>query len=194
MQYITKYKVKSNDWPGEVVLTFEAGELSHAENMRSVTPAIWDIYQKYLLPISEEHLSRYAESMAGIIIYEAVKIAPVNEKIAMFCAAFKIYEGVPYKATSREGNIFTKDIEVTPELLKIYFEGNYWPPQKSIANYVKNINNIRVDAHKAAGNYTRTASGNTGKTTTSYANRTSKSGESPAEMAESLFNRRHSNR
>lgn len=69
---------------------------------------------------------------------------PTNEKIALFCRYFERYNKVKYKISKAESGMIQK-VEVTEDLLERYFLcRDWWASVKSVTNYVKNINQVRV--------------------------------------------------
>lgn len=78
---------------------------------------------------------------------EKVNELPVNEKIALFCRAYKYYKLIPYKVSpSDAGKI--KHIDINKQLLKVYFTSNnfLFKGKHSISNLVKYFNELRSEA------------------------------------------------
>lgn len=66
-----------------------------------------------------------------------------NEKIALFCKYYEQYTSIKYKISPREIGMI-KNVEVTDDLLDKFFRSTeFWAKVKSVAYYVKNINEIR---------------------------------------------------
>lgn len=77
------------------------------------------------------------------------KPSAVNEKIALFCRFYEEYSGgVKYKISKAEIGMINR-IEVTEELLKVFFNTKeWWAKVKSVTYYVRNINEIRLLSHR----------------------------------------------
>lgn len=77
------------------------------------------------------------------MLFEKQK-AHTSDKIALFCLYYERYTGVKYRPTRKEvGQI--REVQVTDDRLQAYFEcREWWAKTKSIAFYVRNINDINL--------------------------------------------------
>ena len=98
-------------------------------------------YLSKILPWKEEYL----QATKGFTVEEIKEeVRTSAHKIALFCDYFKQTYDTAYKVSSAESGMIAK-VEVSWELLKVYFEcKEWWCDVKNITNYCKNINQIMV--------------------------------------------------
>jgi len=76
---------------------------------------------------------------------------PVNEKIALFCELFEKSQGIKYKTCAADiGKLkaLTLPADELRFVLEVYFSSNEWYlTPKSIANFIKKFNEVRVLAY-----------------------------------------------
>lgn len=142
---LTYYKISTTGF--HVYLCFKGGLLwqSHYE-LRHLQQPIWTAFHKEL-PQSEGDLKRFTGFFAMGSHWKVTVKSLVDgrhtqeDKLRMFCAAFKHYRKVAYVPKDVEkANL--KAVQVTPDYLRVFFEtpglSNY-----SITNYITRYNITR---------------------------------------------------
>ena len=138
---IKDYKITGKLIPGAIYIRYEHGELTHVllELTAKMNPQIFEAFKARLK--SDDNVRHLLENFD---VKELGNGRSVQDKLVMFCGAYKHYRNVPYKAKETEkANL--KNVPVTRELLDVFFKSplaNY-----TLDNYIKRIN-ITRDWHK----------------------------------------------
>lgn len=75
--------------------------------------------------------------------FKEIKVLEKEDKISLFCLFYKHYRTIDYTQLKTDAKDL-KDVPVTRELLKSYFEATeWWCKVKNVKNYCHNINNIK---------------------------------------------------
>ena len=144
---IKDYKITGKLIPGAIYLRYENGNLTAMlfEFTEPINPQIFESFKGCLN--YTDNLQRMHQSFD---VRELHAGRSVQDKIVMFCGAYKHYRGVPYKPKELEkANL--KTTPVTRELLDTFFKSalaNY-----SLDNYIKRINITRDWAHNGMNNH-----------------------------------------
>lgn len=138
---LTKYILTSAKLEGSLILTYADGFIKSLINeFKGLTEKQWDALVQEL-PAEEINISHLEE------IGLKLKQDKANNKVAMFCDAYKAKMGVSYKASAMQGAQL-RDKEVNTELLKCYFSSaNFIFRNKSIGNYAKYYNELRAECY-----------------------------------------------
>jgi len=94
----------------------------------------------------KDHISVFQASV-DTNYWRAKKVNATKAKVALWCKAYAAYtaqqgEEVAYKVSGAEAGML-KNVEITQELLYIFFTTNFWTKTKTISNYQKHYNEIR---------------------------------------------------
>lgn len=122
------------------------GQLYHIEIMSTCDKVAWDALR---------HDIAFLESdIPGD--YKKVRTSAAKEKIALFCVGYKAWslhktnKELAYKVSRSDAGMI-KNINITQDLLRVFFLTDFWTKEKSISNYVKHYNEIqRIAATKVA--------------------------------------------
>jgi hypothetical protein len=132
---IKVYKLTSRLVSGAIYLRYENCLLTGLEFILN-NPLTDDQYQwfKNNLPQYDTEIARLK---AGTMEVKELKPKSIQEKIILFCQYYMHYRGVSYKAkTLEKANL--KDVPVSPELLKVFFESPL--SNFTLKNYIDRIN------------------------------------------------------
>lgn len=138
---IKDYKITGKLIPGAIYIRYEKGALTNVllELNSTINPQIFEAFKARLK--SDDNVRLLLENFE---VKELGNGRSIQDKLVMFCGAYKHYRGVPYKAKETEkANL--KNVPVTRELLDVFFKSplaNY-----TLDNYIKRIN-ITRDWHK----------------------------------------------
>jgi hypothetical protein len=141
------YKITAKTIPGAIYLRYEKGELSAVlfELNAALNDQVYTAFKQRLM--QGENLKMLSECFE---VKELNNGRSVQDKIVMFCSAFKFHRGIPYKPKEVEkANL--KNVPVTRELLETWFKSplaNY-----TLDNYIKRINITRDWARNGQGNH-----------------------------------------
>lgn len=144
---IKDYKITGKLIPGAIYLRYENGTLAAVlfEFTAAINPQVYESF-KACLNLTD-NMQRMYQSFD---VRELHAGRSVQDKIVMFCGAYKHYRGVPYKAKELEkANL--KNTPVSRELLDVFFKSplaNY-----TLDNYIKRINITRDWAHNGMNNH-----------------------------------------
>jgi hypothetical protein len=145
------YKITSKVIPGAIYLRYEDGALAAValELTGKLDENVWSHLKQQLQ--LQENLKRLAE-MFQVKPLDTGR--SVQDKIIMFCGAYKHYRGVPYYPKELEkANL--KNVAVSPQLLDTFFKSplaNY-----TLDNYIKRINITRDWSRNGMNNHLLTA-------------------------------------
>ncbi len=134
---IKDYKVTGKTIPGAIYLRYEKEQLTNVllELTAPINEQIWVAFKTRLN--SSDNLRMLQETFE---VKELSNGRSVQDKLVMFCSAYKHYRNVPYKAKEVEkANL--KNVPVTRGLLDTFFKSplaNY-----TLDNYIKRINITR---------------------------------------------------
>jgi hypothetical protein len=137
---VTTYKLKSPSITGSVYVRYRDGLFSALDGSSAeLTPAQW-AYLLKTVPVQE---SQWHAAALGAMKVDLLVPRSVKDKVVAFCAAHLNYRQVAYQPKQLEkANL--KDVVVTDELLRVFFES---PLQNfSLKNYIDRINITRDQA------------------------------------------------
>ena len=130
------YKITGKLFKGAFYLRFEKGYLTGVEYIfnESLTGDVWRSIHE-LMPQHENELKEFCERR--ILVASQVKAKTLQDKIVLFNHFYKHYRGVAYVGkTVEKANL--KNVPVTPDLLKVFFESPL--SNFTMANYINRIN------------------------------------------------------
>lgn len=144
---IKDYKITGPLVPGAIYVRYEKGQLTNIlfELTDTLNPQIYESFKARL-----KAFDSMTEMHQTFDVRELHQGRSVQDKIVMFCGAFKHYRGVPYKPKELEkANL--KTTPVTRQLLDVFFSSplaNY-----TLDNYIKRINITRDWAVNGMNNH-----------------------------------------
>lgn len=137
-----KYRLNAQTTKVVIEATYKGSHLVkfHIEEGSPLSESQYAYLSKYI-PWREEALPL----VKGFTVEEIKEeVRTSAHKIALFCDYFKETYDTAYKVSSAESGMIAK-VEVSWDLLKVYFEcKEWWCDVKNITNYCKNINQIMV--------------------------------------------------
>jgi hypothetical protein len=144
---IKDYKITGKLIPGSIYLRYEKGVLTAIafELTDAMNEQVWNAFKQRLN--LQDNLKLLGENFE---VKELGNGRSVQDKIVLFCSAFKHHRGIPYKPKEVEkANL--KNVPVTRELLEMWFKSplaNY-----TLDNYIKRINITRDWLHNGMNNH-----------------------------------------
>lgn len=136
---IHDYKITSRMMDGAIYLRYEK-ECLTAIAMELNKPLEAHVWRSFLdrLPLQKDWINR---QLSGVFeVKELSSGRSVQDKVVLFCGAYKHYRGVPYKPTTLEkANL--KNVMVSRELLDTFFKSPL--SNFSMKNYIDRINITR---------------------------------------------------
>ena len=142
------YKLTSHKLEGSIYVTFDKGFLKGFE-IDFQGPLNEGQFRGLMIsiPYVEEEIAAKSRQI-GLSCEKQIVIA-ANKKIAFFCEEYEKYNRIKYKATRQDGGKI-KEIKITPEILKAYFESDnfLFKGKHSISNLVRYYNELMMEMSK----------------------------------------------
>lgn len=136
-----EYRVSVPGNPDFILATYQDGELYALEGIHKLGQFWESVCINAPIPLQEKDIPHNREHYKGMVLIEKVQGSGTGDKIAMFCAAYKKHLGINYRHNYGDPRLIA-DIDVTPELLDLYFTNKEWwgKQPKHIRNLAKNYN------------------------------------------------------